>query len=112
MQALFNQPRLAQAVDQIGAVAALDQPAPVISAIEPSPIDASTPSTIQSADAIVVEIIQSVTVAAPGQKSEDNEEVEHTGSTSPEHAAFNGLDGRSVPLNSRRLAPEFRYDAK
>jgi F0F1-type ATP synthase epsilon subunit len=70
-----------------GSIAALDGPAPVISAIEPSPNDASTPSAIQSADAIVVEITQSVTVAAPGQKSEDNEEVEHTGSTSPEHAA-------------------------
>jgi hypothetical protein len=70
-----------------GSNAELDEPAPVISAIEPSPIDASTPSTIQSADAIVVEITQSVTVAVPGQKSEDNEEVEHTGSTSSEHAA-------------------------
>ena len=70
-----------------GAIAELDRPAPVISAIEPSPIDASTSSAIQSADAILVEITQSVTVAAPGQKSEDNEEVEHTGSTSPEHAA-------------------------
>jgi hypothetical protein len=65
----------------------LDQPVPVISAIEPTPIDASTSSAIQSADAIVVEITQSVTVAVPGQKSEDNEEVEHTGATSPEHAA-------------------------
>jgi F0F1-type ATP synthase epsilon subunit len=70
-----------------GSIAALDEPAPVVSAIEPSPIDASTPSTIQSADAIVVEITQSVTVAAPGQKSEDNEEMEHTGSTASEHAA-------------------------
>jgi F0F1-type ATP synthase epsilon subunit len=70
-----------------GSIAALDGPAPVISAIEPSPNDASAPSAIQSADAIVVEITQSVTVAAPGQKSEDNEEVEHTGSTSPERAA-------------------------
>jgi hypothetical protein len=70
-----------------GPAGELDQPAPVISAIEPTPIDASTSSAIQPADAIVVEITQSVTVAVPGQKSEDNEEVEHTGATSPEHAA-------------------------
>jgi hypothetical protein len=70
-----------------GSDSELDEPAPVISAIEPSPIDASTPSTIQSADAIVVEITQSVTVALPGQKLEDNEEVEHAASTSSEHAA-------------------------
>jgi hypothetical protein len=76
-----------------GSIAALDGPAPVISAIEPSPNDASTPSAIQSADAIVVEITQSVTVAAPGQKSEDNEEVEYTGSTSREHAGT-GFDPR------------------
>ena len=50
-------------------------------------LDASTPSTIQSADAIVGEITQSVTVAVPGQKLEDNEEVEHAASTSSEHAA-------------------------
>jgi hypothetical protein len=68
-----------------GSTAELDQPASVL--VEPSAIDASTTSAILSADAIVVEISQSVTVAVPGEKSKDNEEVEHAVSTSPEHAA-------------------------
>jgi hypothetical protein len=64
-----------------------DEPAAIVganeSANESSPIEAS--ATDRSVAAIVVEIVQTVTIVVPGQ-SADNEEVEHTGSTSPERA--------------------------
>jgi hypothetical protein len=48
-------------------------PSPVAAAVEPPETGASPPPAIQSIDAIVVEIIQSVTIAVPGQTTEDNE---------------------------------------
>ena len=49
-------------------------PAPsVISAIDAPPTEASAPPAIVSADAVLVEITETVTVVVPGQKSEDDE---------------------------------------
>jgi hypothetical protein len=47
---------------------------------------AVTPAT-EAVDAIVVEVPQSVTVAAPGQEAGDSEEPAHTGSISEPSAA-------------------------
>ena len=49
-------------------------PAPsVISTIDAPPTEASAPPAIVSADAVLVEITETVTVVVPGQKSEDDE---------------------------------------
>ena len=49
-------------------------PAPsVISTIDASPTEGSAPPAIVSADAVLVEITETVTVVVPGQKSEDDE---------------------------------------
>jgi hypothetical protein len=68
--------------------AQVDEPAAIVSANESanesSPIEASAAD--RSVAAIVVEIVETVTIVVPGQ-SADDEEVEHTGSTSPDRAA-------------------------
>jgi hypothetical protein len=75
--------------------AQVDEPAAIVSANESanesSPVEAS--ATDRSVAAIVVEIVETVTIVVPGQ-SADDEEVEHTGSTSPERAA---TEPASVP---------------
>ena len=49
-------------------------PAPsVISTIDAPPTEASAPPAIVSADAVLVEITETVTVVVPGQKTEDDE---------------------------------------
>jgi hypothetical protein len=67
--------------------AQVDEPAAIVSANESanesSPIEAA--ATDRSVAAIVVEIVETVTIVVPGQ-SADDEEVEHTGSTSPDRA--------------------------
>jgi hypothetical protein len=75
--------------------AQVDEPAAIVSANESanesSPVEAS--ATDRSVAAIAVEIVETVTIVVPGQ-SADDEEVEHTGSTSPERAA---TEPASVP---------------
>jgi hypothetical protein len=71
--------------------AQVDEPAAIVSANESSPIEASAAD--RSVAAIVVEIVETVTIVVPGQ-SADDEEVEHTGSASPDRAA---TEPASVP---------------
>jgi hypothetical protein len=56
------------------------------STIEPSTVEASPAPAIQSADAIIVEVTQTVTVVVPGEDAADSEETAVTGSI-PEPAA-------------------------
>ena len=56
-------------------------PAPsVISTIDAPPTDVNALPAIVSAEAVPVEITETVTVVVPGQKSQDIEDVEITGS--------------------------------
>jgi hypothetical protein len=63
---------------------AVAEPAAVVAAVEPPSTDVNTPPAVVSVDAVPVEITVTVTVVAPGQTSEDIDEVEITGSE-PEH---------------------------
>jgi hypothetical protein len=56
------------------------------STIEPSTVEASPAPAIQSADAIIVEVTETVTVVVPGEDAADSEEPAVTGSI-PEPAA-------------------------
>jgi len=60
------------------------EPAATIAAVELPSTDVNAPPAIASVDAIPVEITETVTVVVPGQKSQDIDEVEITGSE-PEH---------------------------
>jgi hypothetical protein len=60
------------------------EPAAVVDAVEPPSTDVNAPPAIASVDAVPVEITETVTVVVPGQKSEDIDDVEITGSE-PEH---------------------------
>jgi hypothetical protein len=60
------------------------EPAATIAAVELPSTDVNAPPAIASIDAVLVEITMTVTVVVPGQKSEDIDEVEITGSE-PEH---------------------------
>jgi hypothetical protein len=60
------------------------EPAPTIAAVELPSTDVNAPPAIVSVDAVPVEITETVTVVVPGQKSEDIDDVEITG-TEPEH---------------------------
>jgi hypothetical protein len=69
-------------------LAEVDQPSSPAGAIEPAVTEASSTEdslapAIQSADAIVVEVIETVTIAVPGQGAGDSEEAAVTG-TIPE----------------------------
>jgi hypothetical protein len=55
-----------------------NEPAAVTSAIEPSSIDASAATAIQSFDTVVVEITETATVVGSGQRLEDNEHIQIT----------------------------------
>ena len=77
----------ATAAAQTGAAEAqieVAEPAATVAAVEPPFTDVTAPSPDISVDAVPVEISVTVTVAVPGQKSEDIDEVEITGSE-PEH---------------------------
>jgi hypothetical protein len=52
--------------------------------VKPPSIDVTAPPTIASVDAVPVEITETVTIVVPGQKSEESDDVEITGS-GPEH---------------------------
>jgi hypothetical protein len=62
------------------------QPPSAVSEIEPSTVEASPAPAIQSADAIIVEVTETVTVVVPGEDAADREEPAVTGSI-PEPAA-------------------------
>jgi hypothetical protein len=62
----------------------VSEPAAVVAEVEPRSADVTAPPAIVSVDAVPVEITETVTVVVPGQKSEDIEDVEITG-TEPEH---------------------------
>jgi hypothetical protein len=53
---------------------------PAVAAVEPSSTDVTAPPAIVSVDAVPVEITVTVTVVVPGQKSEEIDDVEITGS--------------------------------
>ena len=53
---------------------------PAVAAVEPSSTDVTAPPAIVSVDAVPVEIDVTVTVVVPGQKSEEIDDVEITGS--------------------------------
>jgi hypothetical protein len=56
-----------------------DQPSSTVSEIEPSVTEASPAPTVQSADAIIVEVTQTVTIVVPGDEAADSEEPAVTG---------------------------------
>jgi hypothetical protein len=60
--------------------AEVDQPSSAVSEIEPSAIEASPAPAVQSADAIIVEVTQTVTIVVPGDEAADSEEPAVTGS--------------------------------
>jgi hypothetical protein len=60
------------------------EPTAVVAEVEPHSVDVTASPSIVSVDAVPVEITETVTVVIPGQKSEDIDEVEITGSQ-PEH---------------------------
>jgi hypothetical protein len=57
-----------------------DQPSSAASEIEPSVTEASPAPAVQSADAIIVEVTQTVTIVVPGDDAADSEEPAVTGS--------------------------------
>jgi len=57
-----------------------DQSSSAVSEIEPSVTEASPDPAVQSADAIIVEVTQSVTIVVPGEDAADSEEPAVTGS--------------------------------
>jgi hypothetical protein len=57
-----------------------DQPSSPVSEIEPSVTEASPAPAVQSADAIIVEVTQTVTIVVPGDDAADSEEPAVTGS--------------------------------
>jgi hypothetical protein len=59
--------------------AEVDQPSSAVSEIEPSVIEASPAPAVQSADAIIVEVTQTVTIVVPGDEAADSEEPAVTG---------------------------------
>lgn len=59
--------------------AEVDQPASVVSEVEPSVTEASPAPAVQSADAIIVEVTQTVTIVVPGDEAADSEEPAVTG---------------------------------
>jgi hypothetical protein len=71
----MNVATLAEASAPEGQVGEVAAPAPVTGNIEAPSTEASAPSAIAFADAIPVEITETVTVVVPGQKSEDDEGV-------------------------------------
>jgi hypothetical protein len=60
------------------------EPAAVVAEVELPSTDVNAPPAVVSVDAVPVEITETVTVVVPGQKPDDNDEVEITGSE-PEH---------------------------
>ena len=60
------------------------EPAATVVEVKPPSTDVNAPPTIVSVDAVPVEITETVTVVVPGQKSEDIDDVEITG-TEPQH---------------------------
>jgi hypothetical protein len=60
------------------------EPAANLAAVEPPLTDVNVPPAVASVDAVPVEITETMTVAVPGQKSEDNDDVEIT---EPQHPA-------------------------
>ena len=59
--------------------AEVDQPSSAVSEVEPSVIEASPAPAVQSADAIIVEVTQTVTIVVPGDEVADSEEPAVTG---------------------------------
>lgn len=59
--------------------AEVDQPSSAVSEIEPSVTQASPAPAVQSADAIIVEVTQTVTIVVPGDEAADSEEPAVTG---------------------------------
>jgi len=59
--------------------AEVDQPSSAVSEIEPSVTEASPAPAVQSADAIIVEVTQTVTIVVPGDEAADSEEPAVTG---------------------------------
>jgi len=57
-----------------------DQSSSAVSAIEPSVTEASPAPAVQSVDAIIVEVTQTVTIVVPGEDAADSEEPAVTGS--------------------------------
>jgi hypothetical protein len=66
-------------------VARVNEPSSIVSESEPSVTEESTPPAIYAVDAIRVEVMQSVTIAAPGQNVKD-EQPARTGSIAEETA--------------------------
>jgi len=59
--------------------AEVDQPSSAVSEIEPSVTEAPPAPAVQSADAIIVEVTQTVTIVVPGDEAADSEEPAVTG---------------------------------
>jgi hypothetical protein len=77
------------------------EPAAVVPEVEPRSADVTAPPAIVSVDAVPVEITVTVTAVVPGQKSEDIDDVEVTG-TEPEHptaAPNSNPDEATAPLD-------------
>jgi hypothetical protein len=68
-------------------LAEVDQPSAAAGQTELSATEAAPASTIQSVDAIVAEVNQTVTIAAPGENAADSEEPVGTGSITAPPAA-------------------------
>jgi hypothetical protein len=63
-----------------GAQIEVAEPAPGATEIEAPSTDVNAPPAIASVDAVPVEITETVTIVVPGQKSEESDDVEITGS--------------------------------
>jgi hypothetical protein len=97
-------------------LAEVDQPSSPASTIEPaataaSLTEASPAPAIQSADAVVVEVIETVTIAVPGQGAGDNEEAAVTGSITELPATEPVLAVDAEAATDAAAAPAIEADA-
>jgi hypothetical protein len=87
----FAQPTVAEVAKPpvaevaLPSVALLNEPSSIVSESEPSATEESAPPAIYAVDAIRVEVIQSITIAAPGEDVKD-EQPTRTGSIAEEIA--------------------------
>jgi hypothetical protein len=76
------------------------EPAPTVAEVEPPSTDVNALPAIVSADAVLVEITETVTVVVPGQKSEDDEGVAIAAS------GIAGIEPSVTEESSQAAAPE------